>query len=144
MTVPPTRILSWQQLVQEADPDFQRARLQPWVYSFSNGRLFYAPVPLYNFVFDSGLILDGGFLVLESTVGWPTSTAGLQPGQMWSNGGFVSAIPGLTPQPGAPPLFLSAAVASQLLIAGAGNLPLTSPASGSTQLWLNGGFVCVA
>ena len=37
----PTRILSWQQTVLEADPGYQRLSLQPWCYEFSNGRKFY-------------------------------------------------------------------------------------------------------
>jgi hypothetical protein len=37
---PPTRIISFQQQVLEADPDWNRRRLRPWVYDFSNGRLF--------------------------------------------------------------------------------------------------------
>jgi hypothetical protein len=44
----PTRILSWQQTVLEADPGYQRLSLQPWVYEFSNGRLFIDPLPLYG------------------------------------------------------------------------------------------------
>lgn len=38
--LPPTRIISWQQLVQDADPDWQRLKMRPWVYEFSNGRRF--------------------------------------------------------------------------------------------------------
>jgi len=45
---PPTRILSWQQTVLEADPAYQRLSLQPWCYEFSNGRLFVDPLPLYG------------------------------------------------------------------------------------------------
>lgn len=37
---PPTRIISWQQQVQEADPNWQRDRLRPVIYKFSNGRSF--------------------------------------------------------------------------------------------------------
>ena len=44
----PTRILSWQQQVLEADPNWQRLALQPWVYEFSNGRLFVDSLPLYG------------------------------------------------------------------------------------------------
>lgn len=54
----PTRILSFAQLVLEADPGFRRASNQPWGYEFSNGRRFYDPVPLYGSAFmqdDSGI-----------------------------------------------------------------------------------------
>ena len=44
----PTRLLSWQQMVQEADPNWNRLSLQPWVFEFSNGRLFVDWLPLYT------------------------------------------------------------------------------------------------
>lgn len=37
---PSTRILSWQQEVLYADPNWNQLRLRPWVYEFSNGRTF--------------------------------------------------------------------------------------------------------
>lgn len=43
----PTRILSWEQLCLEADPNYQRGLTRPWLYEMSNGRLFYQPWPLY-------------------------------------------------------------------------------------------------
>lgn len=45
---PPTRILSWEQMCIEADPDFLRLSLRPWVYEFSNGRLFIEANPVYG------------------------------------------------------------------------------------------------
>lgn len=45
---PPTRILSWSQMVKEADPNYVRLSLQPWVYEFSNGRLFVDSLPVYT------------------------------------------------------------------------------------------------
>lgn len=45
---PPTRILSWQQIVLENDPNFRRQSLQPVVYEFSNGRLFVDTLPTYT------------------------------------------------------------------------------------------------
>jgi hypothetical protein len=45
---PPTRILSWEQMCIEADPDFLRLSLRPWVYEFSNGRLFVEVQPIYG------------------------------------------------------------------------------------------------
>lgn len=39
-SIPPTRILSWQQQVQEADPNWLRDSLRPVIYQFSNGRRF--------------------------------------------------------------------------------------------------------
>ena len=46
---PATRQISFLQLAQEADPTYQREKQQPWIYSFSNGRLFYATLPTYQF-----------------------------------------------------------------------------------------------
>lgn len=40
MALPPSRTLSWQQLVQEADPDWARKYQRPVCYVFSNGRKF--------------------------------------------------------------------------------------------------------
>lgn len=45
---PPTRQISWQQLVRENDPNFTRLSLRPWVFEFSNGRLFVDALPLYS------------------------------------------------------------------------------------------------
>lgn len=45
---PPTRILSWAQMVREADPGFSRQSLQPVVYEFSNRRVFVDPIPVYT------------------------------------------------------------------------------------------------
>lgn len=36
----PTRILSWQQQVVNADPRWQYGLYHPWTYQFSNGRRF--------------------------------------------------------------------------------------------------------
>ena len=47
-TLPPTRIISFLQQVQQADPDYLRGQIQPWIYSFSNGRLFYQTIPVYG------------------------------------------------------------------------------------------------
>lgn len=46
--VPPTRILSWQQLVIEADPYWSRNYRQPMNYEFSNSRRFYQFPPVYS------------------------------------------------------------------------------------------------
>lgn len=53
----PTRILSFQQLVIEADPYWQRDYTKPWNYEFSNRRLFYQVPPLYTL--PSPVLWDG-------------------------------------------------------------------------------------
>lgn len=49
-TPPPTRQISFLQLVQEADPNYQQGQQRPWIYEFSNGRLFYAVPNIYTYV----------------------------------------------------------------------------------------------
>lgn len=63
---PPTRQLSWTQLVRDSDPNFTRLSLQPWCYEFSNGRLFVDTLPTYTpFDISEGLILvRGGPVIL--------------------------------------------------------------------------------
>lgn len=59
---PPTRIISWAGLVQEADPDYLRKLIQPIIYEFSNGRDFVAPAsPYANFAFGIGYDAIGFF-----------------------------------------------------------------------------------
>lgn len=43
-----TRILSFLQLVREADPGYSISSRRPWVYQFSNGRRFYDTDPVYT------------------------------------------------------------------------------------------------
>ncbi len=65
-------------------------------------------------------------------------------GLIWSNGALVTVVPGITPNPSAPPVFFGVVTAAALLALGGGNLPLTNPGAGSLQLWNNGGVVAVA
>lgn len=146
MSAPPTRILSWQQLVLEVDPNFARERQQPWIYRESNGRLFYAPPDPYAPLPSADLGNDGGVLYLIDGTGngYPTSPDGLPWGAVWDNGDTIGIVPGATPQPGAGAMIFGRITASQLLLFGAGNLPTTPPPDGSLQLWNNGNLVCVA
>jgi hypothetical protein len=48
MTVPVTRQISWQQLCVQADPEFYQNSIRPWIYDFSNGRLYYQQLPVYS------------------------------------------------------------------------------------------------
>jgi hypothetical protein len=43
-----TRLISWQQLVTEADADFSREANRPVVYRFSNARTFRRPANIYS------------------------------------------------------------------------------------------------
>lgn len=92
---------------------------------------------------------DGGVLVVSPSAGYPSSATGLVAGSLWRNtsgggGGVVSVVPGVTPNPFAPPVFFSSITAAILLTLGGGNLPLTNPGAGSGQLWNNGGVVSIA
>jgi hypothetical protein len=139
---PPTRLLSWQQLVLEADPNWRRLSLQPWAFDFSNGRLFVDWLPVYNFPdFGAGLASDGGVLVVTDATGWPTSPVGLSAGAVWSNGGdaqgnggTVNVVPGMSPSPSAEVQLFGQITAAQLLALGGGNMPLVQP-NMINQIW---------
>jgi hypothetical protein len=87
---------------------------------------------------------NGGLLNLPVNTGYPASPSGLAPGAVWWNGGTIAVIPGITPNPTAPKLYLTTTTPAQLMFTGGGNLPLTPPTAGTQQLWNNGGAVCVA
>lgn len=95
----------------------------------------------------SGLILaDGNFLMLESAAlpGWATSDVGLPPGAFYANGQFVSVVSGWSPAPGTPPIIWPGITAAALLAIGSAPVVNAPGTPGSGQLFLNGGFVCVA
>jgi len=144
----PTRIISWQQLVLENDPDWVRQSLNPVVWEFSNGRRFVDPAQVYAPLPDSGLINDGGVLILADSTGWPTTDTGLQSGMLWANGGnggIITVVPGaVLPHPGSPPIFFGNVTSDQVLLFGAAACPLSGPTPGSLQIWNNGGILCVA
>ncbi len=140
----PTRIISWQQIVLENDPDWVRLSLNPVVWEFSNGRRFIDPAQPYGVPGPSGLINDGGVLVLSSSVGWPLAKVGLLPNEVWSNGGVVCLADGSGHIPGPPPLFFASVVSDQVLFFGGSCMPTAAPAAGSGQLWNNGNVVCIA
>lgn len=74
---PPTRILSWSQLIRENDPNYTRTSLQPWVYDFSNGRLFIDALPLYGtFPETDDLLLNQTDLPLQLMGGGPLILSG--------------------------------------------------------------------
>jgi hypothetical protein len=132
--LPPTRLLSWRQLVIEADPQWLRESLQPWVFEFSNGRLFVDTLPTYT-PFADGLINDGGVLILDAIAGiWPESPVGLVPGSFYSNGGVVTIVSGFTPV-ARPPVYFLQTGAVQLLASNGIGLPVTPPPKGSGQIW---------
>ncbi len=70
-TIPPTRLISWQQVVLEADPDYWALKNRPWIYEMSNARRFYATVPTY--------LPNDGYLVDEIGVPITDQYGGLIP-----------------------------------------------------------------
>jgi hypothetical protein len=145
-----TRIISWQQLVDEADPYWLRNKLNPVIYTFSNGRIFTAQNPLYGVGSNAaaGLENDGGVLILTgNTSSWPTSTNGfnLAPGQIYYDNGMVVCVSpnAPAPPPNSPALFFPGITSDQLLVTNAQILPLSDPHN-NTQLWNNGLVVCVS
>jgi hypothetical protein len=99
-----------------------------------------------NFAYAStDLYSNGGVLTLVNPpAGYPTSPTGLSAGAVWSNSGAIGVIPGITPDPTAPPVYMVTTTAALLLSTGGGNLPLTARAPGSGQLWNNGGEIAVS
>ncbi|SAK53666.1 hypothetical protein AWB78_01348 [Caballeronia calidae] len=95
------------------------------------------------FITDS-FVNDGGVLYLPIALSYPTDPTGLPDGAVWWNGGVISVIPGVIPDPTAPPLYFDFTFPPDLLALGGGNLPLTNPGSGTGQLWNNGGVVSIA
>jgi len=146
-----TRIISWQQLVNEADPAWLFNKLNPVQYTFSNGRIFTAPNPLYGSTSggtlpSAGLANDGGVLILiGDTSAWPSSPNGVAPGHLFYDNGFViCVVPGApAPPPNTPPMFFPGINSDQLLAATSANLPTSDPGV-ANQLWNNGLVVCVS
>jgi len=96
-----------------------------------------------DFIVDS-FVNDGGVLYLPYALTYPTSSVGLAAGSVWWNGGVISVVPGVTPNPSAPAVYFQYTFPAQLLSLGGGNLPLSNPGPGTGQLWNNGGVVSIA
>lgn len=105
---------------------------------------FFWTVTVDNSPASTGFYNNGGELALFTTSGYPTSSIGLPAGAVWSNGLTVSVVPGVIPDPLAPPVYFGAINTQQLLLLGGGNLPLSNPGAGTLQLWNNGGVVAIA
>ncbi|KDR41535.1 hypothetical protein BG61_16675 [Caballeronia glathei] len=111
---------------------------------FANNELAVPFQYVYQFV-NVNLINNGGILQMTLPLNFPTSPDGLVPGALWYNGGVISVIPGVTPNPSAPPVFFSQTLTPQeLLTLGGGNLPLTNPGDGTLQLWNDAGVISIA
>lgn len=98
---------------------------------------------ILNFTY-IGFYSDGGVLSMLQPAGYPESPGTLGPGALWYNSGIVCVVPGATPNPAAPAVFVDTITPAQLLALGGGDLPLTNPGVGTTQLWNDGGVVAIA
>lgn len=143
MAAPSTRILSFRQMVLEADPNWLRQSLQPWAYQYSNNRLFIDPSPLYSFGSFGTLSIVANVLHITANPNWPTSALTLAPGDVWSNGGIVTIVGPFTPNPLAARLLYAQTNGFQLLQTTGADLPTSSAGAVSTQLWNNRGVVNV-
>ena len=92
---------------------------------------------------DLSLWNDSGVLALTSNIGWPITDTGLPAGSTWNNGSTITVVPGVTPNPGVPPMLLGSVSSSVLLSAGGGDLPLFDP-NNINQLWNNSGIICIS
>ena len=155
--LPPTRILSYQQLVLEADPDWNRLKQRPWIYQFSNGRRFLGRPDIYTapadgsaplppgrapVVQDVALQNDGGVVYMLTPWEFPMSSSGLLPGQIYWDGGVLAITPGVVFDPTQPPLYFYGP-AWMVLLDGAASMPTSNPGKHDQRLWNNGNLVCI-
>ena len=115
---------------------------------FSNMQALYANGALsfpfmYSMTFNNiNFLNDGSVLTTDAATTYPT-TPNQPAGSVWWNGGVISVVPGITPDPSAAPLYFSTTTPLQLLELGGGNLPLSNPGN-TGQLWNNGGVVSIS
>lgn len=88
------------------------------------------------------LINNGGALMFADDTLYPTSEVGLAAGDIWSNGGEVTVVPGAAG--GSLALTFGAVSAYYLVLVGGGELPLIGGTPGSLTLWNNGGVISVS
>jgi len=146
---PPTRIISFQQLVQEADPNWNRAKQRPWIYSFSNGRRFLGRPDIYTAAADGSaapapgasptvqsvaLVNVAGAVHMTTPWEFPVTASGLLPGQIWWNAGVLTIVPGLAFNAALPPIFLSDP-SWRVLLDGAGGMPTSNPGKHNQRLY---------
>ena len=62
---PPTRLMSYAQRVEEADPDWLALMLRPVIYVFSNGRQFVRDPNTYTVDESDMILLEDGTAMLQ-------------------------------------------------------------------------------
>lgn len=124
--------------------------LQP-VYTGAVSVISQNPQALWGWDTVAGLGDDGGVLyILFPPSGYPPDSTGLPPGAVYlvpnilpSDEYAVGVVPGITPNPAAPPVYFGQISVLGLLTLGGGNLPTTNPGQGLLQLWNNNGLICI-
>ncbi len=154
--LPPTRIISWQQLTQDADPEWNRQKQRPWIYQFSNGQRFLGRPDVYTAPADGIppvppgpppivqpvlLLSDAGVVFMDTPWEFPVTSSGLLPGQIYWDGGVLAAVTPYLFDPTQPPLYLSDP-SWLVLLSGAYSMPASNPGNHDQRLWTNGGVVC--
>ncbi len=105
------------------------------------------PLPLFALGASSGLINDGGVLVVAPGQGWPTSGTGLPIGGLFTNGadgGPATVVMPTSPPASSSDLYFGSITASELLIVGGSNIRTTPPLPGSLIIWNAWGELWVA
>ena len=108
--------------------------LQLWCWDSSysdfgddNGILYSFSIP-YGYQVGGSGIPAGGVYLVPNVFAQPNYAVGV--------------VPGIAPNPSAPPLFFGTTTAAALLAFGGGNLPTSTPPL-PYQLWNNGGQICI-
>lgn len=109
-------------------------------------------LPLWAWDSSSGAFNnDGGVLYTPSIpTGWQVGSAGLPAGSVYlvpnspaSSAYAVGVVPGIVPNPSAPPVMFASITTASLLALSGGNLPLADPVVDG-ELWNNGGLISIS
>jgi hypothetical protein len=86
-------------------------------------------------------------LAIPLPVGWDNNSTGLPAGSVYAPGSgslsYIHVVPGITPNPSAPPVIFGDITASGLLALGGGNLPLADPMV-VNQIYNPGGALAIS
>jgi hypothetical protein len=82
----------------EADPDFRRLSLRPWIYEFSNGRMFIESLPVYGSTgitddFGNAITDDFGTQIQSDTATSAGSASGADTSGMFPVEGYSPDFP---------------------------------------------------
>jgi hypothetical protein len=121
--------------------DVQNA-IQDAIQQYERETFWFNEMRTFELSFSPGWYLNGGFINLTLPTSYPTSSAGLSPGALYANGGFISAVGGYTPVPG-PPIFFMGSSPATIAGLNAAIFPIVDPLVAG-QIWVDGGFLVVS